>query len=292
MKTGPVGVIGTGKAACFVLRGCLAAGVPVAGVWGRRNTVASQLGECWQVRSFATTDSLVDRAALIVIAVRDSAIHEMATRLAVSGRPVLEHPLAGKVFAHLSGLLDDSVLEPLARSGAVCGSLHPLMTLHENSPTTGVHFFAQSRDERFFPAVLPLVEKTGNLMHRLEPSTKTVYHTAATMLCQGISASIEAARMLLKDLDDKLFREAFGPLAAETVAERMRGFDPSTLTGPAVRGDVEVGRRHREAALILPHGRVLADLYDAIGHMLETVRMPVPPSLDRCGRTGKGCPEP
>ncbi len=246
-----VGVAGTGRAARFLVRFCAHHGVPVVGVWGRRSSQVAGLGQV-----YSSLPALLVDSSLVFLAVSDAAL----TAVVAQARPPGGRAYSNLAVAHLSGYLSDACLAPLAAAGAVCGSLHPLMTLNELCPLTGIHFFAQSGDRRFATLLQPFVETTGNQWHELSGPAKTTYHTAATMLCQGIAAACESARTILGEagLSDQVAAEALYPLAEATLAARLQS--PAAMTGPAVRGDEATVDAHRQALAGSDH----LEFYDAI----------------------------
>ena len=247
-------IAGTGKAARFLLRLARAAGAVVTGVWGRNRAAAAALAADFGVPALPDTAGLASAADLVLLAVADDALPGLTARLAQHGAPTW----CGRAAAHLSGLLDHSCLGPLEAAGACCGSLHPLMTLHDDCPISGVHFFAQWNRDGFEQVARPLVEASGNRWHRIDAAAKPAYHAAAAMLCQGMAASIEVSRLLFRSagLENAAFVETLGSLASHLLAARFASAGPKALTGPAVRGDV---------ATLAAHERTLASV-DGTGY--------------------------
>ncbi|MFH2072450.1 MAG: hypothetical protein ABIJ75_06330, partial [Actinomycetota bacterium] len=111
---------GPGRAGRSLFLRAAAAGHEITGVAGRDQAAVADAALALGTTALEW-DVPLPPSDLLVIAVRDDAIGEVAAHLA---------PLAGEIEAavHLSGLTPVAVLAPL---GGVCaiGSLHPLQTL-------------------------------------------------------------------------------------------------------------------------------------------------------------------
>jgi len=251
-----VTIAGTGRAARFLVRLCRRAAIPDVALWGRRSAAALALAAEYGVRAVDGPVLRQDGADVVVLAVADGAVAEVAAAAAAAGGG-----WTGTTVVHCSGVLDEGPLAPLAACGAAVVALHPLMTLYPDCPLEGVTFVATGGEGRAEAVLRPLVEGTGNRWYRLAAEQRPAYHAAATVLCQGVAAAVETARQLAGGAgmvgDD--FVRAFGPLAAATVAARM----PATAapTGPATRGDEATSRAHR-AVVAGRCGSAAVDFYD------------------------------
>lgn len=172
-------------------------------------------------------------ADLLVVAVRDDAIEEIAARLA---------PIAGKIryAVHLSGLKPVATLEALAAAGPQTGSLHPLQTLP--NPVDGAAALGGS-----WVAVTAgdagLLQFLGDLALSIEmrpfplaDEHRDLYHAAAAASSNYVIAALAMA--------EELFELAEVPFAAarplvEAVTDNAFRLGPhGALTGPIARRDV------------------------------------------------------
>jgi len=233
-------LVGPGRAGTAVSLALVAAGHRVAGVLARRSDAARDAAALLGAESLGW-DPPLPEADLLIVAVSDDAIPEVAARLA---------PLAGASggAVHLSGLAPVAALEPLG-GGIPLGSFHPLQTLP--TPEAGA-----ARLEGAWVAITAgdpaLAERLWALAHsiRARPfavadDVKPLYHAAAAAAANYPLAALEMARRLF-DAAGVPF-EAARPLVAAVVDNAFDLGPAAALTGPIARGDVATVAAQRSA---------------------------------------------
>ena len=146
---------GAGKVGSSLARWAVAAGAELAAVAGRRAGEAAWPGgpPCEDLRRLETAGQ-----DLLLVAVRDSALPEVAAELA-------RRPQA-RVALHTSGSLDAAVLDALRPAGSAVGSLHPLKAfpgpLPDPAEARGV-FFAVDGDAAAQALALRLAAAWGGV---------------------------------------------------------------------------------------------------------------------------------
>ena len=198
----------------------------------------------------ALSDPRLLSASVFLITTSDSAIAEVATKLAVQGNG--KDGWRGKVVLHTCGSLSSAVLDPLKLRGAAIGSLHPYQTVP--SPQAGVRnlrgcFWALEGDPRALRVARRWVKLLGGVAFSIRPEKKTLYHLSAFVVCPTVVTLMAQAASLLKQagVPERISR----PMLRRFVDETARNFEDfggrRSLTGPAVRGDWETIRRHLTA---------------------------------------------
>ncbi len=205
--------------------------------------------------------TVVGEARLLLLAVPDRAIDDVATSLAGledvdwRGRVVLPH----------AGALGREALAPLARRGASTGVLHPLQCLGGGRGAADVLAGSRARiegDRLACAAARRLARDLGLIPLRfrreLGPAERVAYHTAATLVANDLVALTALALELLESagLKPRAGLRALLPLIRGTLAQMERGGLAAALSGPAARGDGEtlgqqlraLGRRSAEDA--------------------------------------------
>jgi predicted short-subunit dehydrogenase-like oxidoreductase (DUF2520 family) len=182
---------------------------------------------------------------LLLIAVRDDAIPEVADRLA---------PLAGSVpvAAHMSGFTPVSALEALADAGVEIGGFHPLQTLPD--PERGAAalngaFVGIGGGPEATPALTELAESLGMTPFPLADESRPAYHAAASAASNFVITALATAGDLMMEarIDPIVSR----PLVEQAVANVYELTSDSPLTGPIARGDVKtVGGQLAAAAAV------------------------------------------
>ena len=116
-----VGVVGAGRVGAVLAAKFRAAGHAVVGVSGR--SVASQLRAQTLLDGVQTLTpaEVVERADIVLVAVPDDALADVAHELAAHVRP-------GQIVMHTSGRHGLAVLAPMVAVGARAIAFHPAMT--------------------------------------------------------------------------------------------------------------------------------------------------------------------
>jgi predicted short-subunit dehydrogenase-like oxidoreductase (DUF2520 family) len=169
---------------------------------------------------------------LLLIAVRDDSIGEVAARLA---------PLSGSVpvAAHMSGFTPVTALERLGAAGVEVGGFHPLQTLPD--PERGAAalrgaFVGIGGGPGATSVLTDLAESLGMTPFPLADDSRAAYHAAASAASNFVITALATAGDLMMEarIDPIVTR----PLVEQAVANLYELTSESPLTGPIARGDV------------------------------------------------------
>ena len=250
-----IGIVGPGRAGTGLGLALLSAGYDVR-LHGR---TARQLPAPLE-SSWGATPPWLDEVDVVILAVPDDALAEVARALDATGSVGERHTVL-----HLSGVLGAGVLGPLRSSGAAVGSLHPLQSLSDpmSAPERLRGAAAAIEGEtRAMGVAAELARAVGLIPVGVPSRAKPLYHAAAVFASNYLVAVAATARRLLVTAgvpEDDAWR-LLVPLIRGTVENMILQGPEEALTGPVARGDVETIRRHLHA---LPN--VEADLYRALG---------------------------
>ena len=260
-----IAIIGPGKVGAAIGVAASRAGYPVVGVAGRDEAkakrVAARIGPGVAVGS---AKEIAARGQLVLLTVPDDVIEGLCRQLAEAGAFA-----AGSVVAHCSGALSSEVLSP-ARDlcGSAVGSMHPLQTFPEAETAAeripGTHFFCEG-DDRAMEALTALAEAIGGTPVRIDSQSKLLYHAAAVMACNCLTALLDASFQTARQagIDPGLAREALTPLIRATLENVLATGPAAALTGPVARGDAElVGKQAGEVSAADDR---LGEIYRALG---------------------------
>lgn len=252
-------VVGPGRAGGSLALAAGAAGHHLVGVLSRHPEAApsglAALG--WEAP--------LPEADLVVVAVRDDAVSDVAARLVplVSGSPVV---------AHLSGALPVAALAPLAAAGRRTGSLHPLQTLPDavrgSAALAGAWAAVGGADEATARLLEEFARSLGLHPFRLADAARPAYHAAAAVAANFVVTTLAAARDLA--LRAGVPFEAFRPLVAEVVGNVFALGPEAALTGPVARGDVRTVTAHLAAAKEAGVGELVGALTAATARLAGT----------------------
>ncbi len=235
-------LVGPGRAGRAFARSWTASGGPI--IVAARDAARANLPGNF-LTGVAARD-LDDRGSLdadvLVLAAPDDALAPLAARMSSRGR--------WRFAFHFSGAVGSRVLAPLATSGAVLGSLHPLRAF------TGLReddwkgaFVAVEGEPAAQDAAEVICRRIGARPHRIPAAGKPLYHLAATLAAGGTASLLSLAVRAWSDagLDAEEGRVALAGLAATAVEAVGRLPFDEALTGPVARRDVATVRLHSEA---------------------------------------------
>lgn len=183
------------------------------------------------------------RSRVILVAVPDDAVHDVAVELASIGG----EQLRGEIVLHTSGALDSRALGPAKEKGAFVGSMHPLQTFTgKNVPSLEGRIVTIEGDGRAVRVARGMVRSLGGSAVSIAGEKKVLYHAAAAMAAGHVLAIEEAATQLLVSLG-MVRREALHALLPLTrqVLDNFERLGPQVAwTGPLSRNDYETVAAH------------------------------------------------
>ena len=217
-------IAGPGRAGGALALAAAAAGHNIVGVVSRSGAIVKDFSQF-------EYEAPLPRADLLVVAVRDSYINEVASRLAPFAKDIAS-------AVHLSGFGSVGLLAPLETAGIATGSFHPLQTLP--SPTEGARALAGSwvgvtagggLRETLWALAAALEMKPFDLADDQKPA----YHAAASAASNFVVAALGVAERLFAQVGVPF--EAARPLTERIVANSYTLGSLASLTGPIARGD-------------------------------------------------------
>ncbi len=200
-----------------------------------------------------------------LLATPDGELAHAAQRLTDCG---LLH--AGDVVFQCSGALPSSDLRAGVMEGTYVASVHPLKTFADPgdavSTFAGTYCVAEG-DAAALALLKPAFETIGARVTEIDPQFKTVYHAASVIVCNYLTALMEAGFQCYEKagLPRATASAMMEPLVRETMDNVFKLGTVKALTGPIARGDaVVVGRQIDALREFDPR---LAELYRALGVM-------------------------
>ena len=261
-----VGIVGAGAVGTALGAALSRAGWPVAAVASRDPAHRERFRSFVPgARGFAEATAILDEVELVILAVPDDAIAELAGRLRLYG---------GQALVHTSGALGAEVLEPAMAAGTQVGAFHPLVSFADTERAVEAlrgATVAIEGDEQLAALLAEMAAAVGATAVRLAPGTKAAYHAAAVLAAGGFIALLDAIAELgaVAGLDETGSLAIYGRLVEQTLGNaRALGIE-AALTGPMTRGDVGTLDRHlrtleEHAPAVVPLYRALAEREIAI----------------------------
>jgi len=236
-----LGIIGGGRAAWAFGSTWRRIGWPLSGIVLRSDSPVAQLA------AKRTVDELARDSELILIAVSDRAIEELAASI----------PQTRAIIFHPSGILTS------VRGGF---SLHPLKALPPAGEPSDLKdsllvFEGQHRD-----VARKIAGAAGARFAEIAPQQKVLYHAAAVFGSNYVAELLDIAEQLI-GIDHA--RDDLAALAQSAIDNWRRHTDARRFTGPAARGDQDVIDRHLAA---LQRDPELAELYRILAQRILATR--------------------
>jgi predicted short-subunit dehydrogenase-like oxidoreductase (DUF2520 family) len=226
-------LVGPGRAGQSVAIAANGAGHDVVAVAARDTEKAYEVARRLDAGVLAIGEP-IPAVDLVVVAVRDHAIEEVAGQVA----PVARNAAASAV--HVSGATPVEVLAPFAAQGIAIGSFHPLQTMP--TPDQGARslvgsWMAVTADEPLRSELRSFAVSLGGLPFDLRDADRTAYHAAAAAAANFPAAAFVIAQRLLESTGVPF--DAVRPLVERIVANAFELGPRASLTGPIARGDVD-----------------------------------------------------
>lgn len=215
-------------------------GWPLAGVWirdGSSSSIASLLGA-----DRRTIDELAADADLVLLAVTDSALEEVAAAV----------PPTNAIIFHASGAMP-------SLSGGF--SLHPLKALPPAGAPSDLRDSMLVFEGQHRETGRRIAEAAGARFAEVSASNKPLYHAAAVFGSNYAAAMVDIAARLMDEAGVHPSRDDLTALAASALANWSAFGDSRRFTGPAARGDANVLRDHLAALESRPE---IAEIYRLI----------------------------
>ncbi len=156
----------------------------------------------------------------------------------------------GKIAFHSSGALGSEELDVVRQLGASVASVHPFMTFVSQSRPSleGVPFGIEG-DSTAVRVARGIVANMGGEPFTLSPGQKVLYHAWGGFTSPLLVSLLVTAEKVAESIgfSNKDARKWVAPIVQQTVANYARLGAAEAFSGPIVRGDAAVVRKHLEA---------------------------------------------
>jgi predicted short-subunit dehydrogenase-like oxidoreductase (DUF2520 family) len=169
-----------------------------------------------------------------------------------------------KIAFHSSGALLSEELNPLRRRGAAVASVHPMMTfVHGSMPSLRGVPFAVEGDATAVGAARRIVRDLRGEAFTIGKQHKAAYHAWGAFASPLLVATLVTAEQLARKagLSAVEARKKMLPIVRQTIANYESLGPAGAFSGPIVRGDAEIVRKHLQVLRKVPEAR---DVYLAL----------------------------
>jgi predicted short-subunit dehydrogenase-like oxidoreductase (DUF2520 family) len=239
-----IGFIGAGTVGTALAILLSRKGFPVAAVSSRTTASAERLAR--QVEgclAVSRNQEVADLAQLVFITTPDDVVTTVVSQVSWH---------RGQWVVHCSGAASIDILDPVRKSGAMTGTIHPLQSLAGveqaivNLPGST---FALEAEEPLLSTLKQIAIILKGTPIELKGSDKVLYHAAAVMACNYLVTLVKLATDLWQkfSIPPQQAIHALLPLIQGTLNNLESIGVPECLTGPIARGDTGTIRKHMEA---------------------------------------------
>jgi predicted short-subunit dehydrogenase-like oxidoreductase (DUF2520 family) len=262
MATKPsIAIVGPGRLGSALAEHLGRAGYRITELISRQRTRPKQAIHSLAAKLGATVsnfDNATLYADLIWFCVPDREIAPVALSL------VKNATWKGKTAFHSSGALPSSELQVLRRAGANIASVHPMMTfVRGTAPSLHGVPFALEGDQAAVKAAQGIVRNLGGEAFKIRATAKVAYHAWGAFTSPLLIALLVSAEQVARaaGLSATNARRKMMPILKQTIDNYARLGPGGAFSGPLIRGDVEVVRKHLQLLSKIPGAR---DIYSAL----------------------------
>jgi len=214
---------------------------------GKSRSLARKLG----ARAFLPNNAVLD-ADLIWFCVPDREIAAAARSIASKTE------WAGRTAFHSSGALASSELDVLRKRGAKAAAAHPMMTFVRGAvPSLKGVAFAVEGDASAVRLARRIVRDLGGETFRILAKDKAAYHAWGAFASPLLVALLVSAEQVARaaGLKTAEARKKMLPILKQTIENYARLSPAGAFSGPLVRGDAEIVRKHLQVLRNIPEAK-------------------------------------
>lgn len=204
--------------------------------WHLKNALSSLTISNTIVSFGDISKGMVLNSDLIIIAVADSAVEEVAKKLNA------KH----SILVHTSGSLDMNILEPYAEN---YGVIYPLQTLSKEKKIkfSDIPLCIEGNSDETIKPLIKLSKKLSKKVYIISSNKRLKLHLAAVFCSNFTNHLIGIAKEILEKED--ISSDILYPLIRETIEKAKQNNPFYVQTGPAVREDYHIMQTHLDLLL-------------------------------------------
>lgn len=246
-----IGFIGPGKVGINLARYFTHYNLNVAGIYGKRNMLTSDIFLHHECEYFNNIKDLIKQCNVIFITTPDDIISKIDLELS-------KFDFNDKSVCHCSGSLSSQVLSNVKKAHASVYSIHPLFAFsNKNIPIENLKsMYFSIEGDNLFPKdnnnsskVITLLNALPNRYFIRSAKKSTEYHIANVMASNFVLSllSIAADYMKMQNLSEKEALNALKPLIVNNLNSIFENGFKASLTGPVIRNDVNTVLKHKRS---------------------------------------------
>jgi predicted short-subunit dehydrogenase-like oxidoreductase (DUF2520 family) len=235
MRNEKIVLIGAGNLAVHLGKALFRGGFNISQVYSRTSESAENLADILNAEAITNIEKIDKSAQFFIFAVNDSALPELLRKIGHAD----EH-----VLIHTSGSVPLDVFKDFAKN---YGVIYPLQTFSKfrNISFLEVPVFLEANTRETLTRLMGLVKDISLKVNFADSSQRQVLHLSAVFMNNFVNHFYTLGVNVSKDLGCHFGFDVFKPLILETAQKVLDSGNPSICqTGPAVRGNTEIMKKH------------------------------------------------
>jgi len=244
---------GSGNVACHLAKGLQMQGYRISNVWSRDFSNAMALAKGFNSRACQEISGLREGTDLIIIAVADKAIEEVARNIGEFDG----------IVVHTAGSVSIDVLKGNIENSGV---FYPLQTFSKVIPVDlmEVPFFLESSSIEVLQVLEEVASKLSTRVYNADSHQRILLHVAAVFTGNFSNLMYVIGNEILENAN--LPSDLLHPLILEIARKAATGDPLQMQTGPARRKDTVTIEKHISALASMPE---YADLYRLLANLIS-----------------------
>lgn len=241
-------IIGSGNVAWHLGVALKLKGVLVKQVISRNEKEGSELAKALQASYYSNFEEFDHSADAALIAVKDSAIEQVVEQM----------PDSKVLIAHTSGSIPVDVVSNRFKNSGV---FYPLQTFSKKVKTGKLNYpvCIEGNHSNSLHKLKDIAELLTNEVTELDSEQRKKVHFSAVIANNFTNHLLTRAFDFLEE--NHIPRDLLSPILQETVRKAISEGPQGAQTGPAMRGDSEVMKKH---VALLKHFPELCDIYNVM----------------------------
>ncbi len=248
-----IALAGSGNIAWHLANGLKLQGYRITRIWSRTFSNASELAADCNAIACKEIADLGEGADMIIIAVADTAIADVASGIGEFDG----------IVVHTAGSVAMDVLNGHCKN---YGVLYPLQTFSKGTEVdlSKVPFFIEASSTEVFQSIRKVAESLSTKIYETDSRQRMLMHVAAVIASNYTNLMYSIGNEVIQS--SGLPKEVLYPLIMETAIKATTGDPAEMQTGPARRHDTITIQKHIETLASLPE---YAELYQLLARLIS-----------------------
>ena len=243
-KKSKIAFIGAGKAAYSIADALIKAGYKIDLAISKDLTSANNFSKKFKINSYSNyISNLIGYAEIIILSVPDNQIKITSDEISK-----LKLNFPQKLFIHLSGVNDISVLSSLKKKKARTASFHMMQTFPSKKivPIKNCYAAIETEDKTAEKYLFELSRNLNLHPFKIKSEEKAYYHLAGVYASNFLVGNTYSAENIFKKSykGEIKFFEIAQPIIKSTLNNINKNNSENSLSGPVDRGDYKTIIKH------------------------------------------------